>query len=143
MRRGRKKGSTEKTIGQLFKENEEILKKAGYDKSIFEANMRVIMKENNKRVPGAWKIFKHKTDFTDKTIIGAENMIQGMKKLSKDDYNAFRKEVIGWKNKVDYSKFEYDDVTGKYKYKKSDTEIYEIELITGSYGSQYWTWRKL
>lgn len=143
MRRGRIKGRKEKTIDQLFEENKDTLLSAGYTKPLFEANMRVLMKENNKRVPGAWKIFKHKTDFTDKTIIGAENMIQGMKNLSKDDYNAFRKEVIGWKNKVDYTKFEFDDITGKYKYKKSDNEIYEIELITGSYGSQYWTWRKL
>lgn len=138
-----RKGQKLKTIDQLYNENQEVLLEAGYPKEIFEANMRTIMKENNVRTPKAWKIFKHKTDFTDKTIIGAENMVQGIKTLSKEDYKAFRKEVVGWKEKIDYSKFSYDEDLNKYKYENARGDSFMFTLVTGPYGSQYWSWEKI
>lgn len=137
-----RKGQKLKTIDQLYKENKEVLLEAGYTKDIFEANMRTIMKENHVRTTKAFKIFSHKTDFTDKTIIGAENMIQGIKTLSKEDYNAFRKEVVGWKNKVDYTKFTYDEDKEKYTYTNAKGEQFIFTLVTGPYGSQYWSWER-
>lgn len=138
-----RKGQKLKTVDQLYSENQEVLLEAGYTKDIFEANMKTIMKENNVRTSKAWRIFKHKTDFTDKTVIGAENMVQGIKTLSKEDYKAFRKEVVGWKEKIDYSKFSYDEDQNKYKYENAKGDSFMFTLVTGPYGSQYWSWEKI
>ena len=141
--RGRPRGSREKTLSQLYQENKKVLNEAGYDYQMFEANMKNIMRENNKRTPGAWKIFKHKTDFTSKERIGAENLVQGIKNTSSEAYKDFRKEVVGWKEKVDYDKFTYDDETSKYTYENANGDIFVFTLVTGPYGSQYWSWERV
>lgn len=138
-----KKGSKLKTIDQYWTENEDVLRAAGYNKEKFTNNMKQIMFNQNKRTSGAWKVFKHKTDFTSKDIIAGENVIQGMKSLDKDTYKQFRKEVIGWKNKVNYEGFTYDKATGTYKYTNKEGIMWNIVLVTGSYGSQYWSWSRI
>ena len=70
-------------------------------------------------------------------------MVQGIKTLSKDDYKAFRKEVVGWKEKIDYSKFSYNEKQNKYVYTNSKGNSFTFTLNTGSYGSQYWSWEKI
>lgn len=132
---------TQAMIDTYYNNNNEVLEEAGYTKELLEANIKVLMKDNNVRAKKAIKIFEHKTDFTDKTVIGAENLIQGIKNMDKKAYHDLRKEVIGWKEKVDYSKFEF--VNDKYRYTNTKDETYEFTLITGPYGSQYWEWIKL
>ena len=132
---------TQAMVDTYYDDNQSVLMEAGYTKEMFEANVKVLMNENNVRAKRAIKIFEHKTDFTDKTVIGAENLIQGIKKMDKQAYHDLRKEVIGWKEKVDYSKFEF--VNDKYRYTNTKTETYEFTLITGPYGSQYWEWIKI
>lgn len=132
---------TQAMIDAYYNDNNKVLMEAGYTKEIFEANVKVLMRENNVRAKRAIRIFEHKTDFTDKTVIGAENLIQGIKKMDKQAYHDLRKDVIGWKEKVDYSKFEY--VNDKYRYTNAKEETYEFTLITGPYGSQYWEWTKI
>lgn len=70
-------------------------------------------------------------------------MVQGIKTLSKEDYKAFRKEVVGWKEKIDYSKFSYDEDQNKYKYENAKGDSFMFTLVTGPYGSQYWSWEKI
>ena len=132
---------TQAMVDTYYDDNQSVLMEAGYTKEMFEANVKVLMKENSVRAKRAIKIFEHKTDFTDKTVIGAENLIQGIKKMDKQAYHDLRKEVIGWKEKVDYSKFEF--VNDKYRYTNTKKETYEFTLITGPYGSQYWEWIKI
>lgn len=147
MARGRKKGSTEKSIEQLYDENKDVLFEAGYDEATFKAEMKSLMKSNKTRVPGAWKAFKHKTDFTDKDYIGAENLWAGLK----DDIKTVRKDVFGWRTKKEdvLKNMKWDKNTKKYIYgtKKLDEDgneiIYAFELITGPYGSQYWKWSQI
>lgn len=81
---------------------------------MFKANMANIMRTNNKHVSGAFKIFSHKNEFVDKTIVGAENLIQSIKAEDQDLYKTFRKEVQGWNKKLDMSNFSY--VKGHYRY---------------------------
>lgn len=138
----RPKGTKEPTLHELWEANKETLEEADYTEYTFTKNMESIKKQNNVRTPGAWKIFKHKTDFTDKTVIGAENMVQGIKTLDKDEYKAFRKEVVGWKNKIDYTKFDYNEAEEKYTYTNYKGETFIFTLITGPYGSQYWSWER-
>lgn len=138
-----KKGHKLKTIDQYWSENESTLKEAGYTKNIFTKKMEYIMKSENKRTSGAWRVFRHSTDFTSKDVIAGENVIQGMKSLDKEAYKKFRKEVIGWKNKVNYEGFTYNKDTGTYQYINKDGAIFAIILITGSHGSQYWDWERI
>ena len=130
----------EKTVLQLWKENRDILEEAGYTQYTFSQKMESLKKTNNVRTPGAWRIFKHGNDFTDKTIIGAENMVASIKEQG--DYNYFRKEVQGWKNKIDYANFSYDKDNNQYIYEK-DGNKFRFTLISGSAGSQYWKWTKV
>ena len=132
---------TQAMLNSYYENNKDVLMEAGYSKEMFESNVKVIMNENSVRAKRAIRIFEHKTDFTDKTVIGAENLIQGIKKMDKQLYHDLRKEVIGWKEKVDYSKFDY--VNDKYRYTNKKGDTYEFTLITGSYGSQYWEWVKI
>lgn len=134
-------GTKEKTIEQLWKENKEVLDKAGYTKRTFTDNMEAIKQSNNVRTPGAWKIFKHKTDFTSKEQIGAENVVAGIKEQS--DYNTFRKEVVGWKNKVNYENFTYNKKENRYRYENAKGEVFIFTLVSGSAGSQYWKWTRV
>lgn len=53
------------------------------------------------------------------------------------DYNYFRKEVQGWKNKIDYSKFSYDKNNNQYIYQRGEDK-FRFTLVSGSAGSQYW-----
>ena len=138
-----RKGQKLKTVDQLYEENKDVLLEAGYTKNVFKANMKTIMKENNVRTSGAWKIFMHKTDFTDKTEIAGENIISNLKNFSKEYYNDFRKEVVGWKNKVNAKNFSYDQDSGKYIYHSDNGATFLLTLITGPYGSQYWTWEEI
>ena len=137
----RPRGTKEKTISQLWDENKEVLEAADYTKRTFIDNMEAIKKSNNVRTPGAWKIFKHKVDFTSKEQIGAENMVAGIK--DQMDYNTFRKEVVGWKKKIDYSKFSYIKDENRYRYENSKGEVFVFTLVSGSAGSQYWKWTKV
>lgn len=137
-----KKGHKLKTIEEYFKENKDTLKEAGWTYEKFSNRMKEIMFKQNKRTSGAWRVFKHSTDFTSKDVIAGENVIQGMKNLDKDAYKQFRKEVIGWKNKVNYEGFTYDKTTGTYQYENKDGVIWNIVLVTGPYGSQYWDWSR-
>lgn len=145
----RPKGSKEKTLNQLWEENKAVLEAADYTEYTFKSRMEALMRTNNKRVPGAWKIFKHGVAFTSKETIGAENLVDAIK--DQEDYNTFRKEVIGWKNKVNYNNFHYDKETNKYSYtrqvKDENGELVEAKwvftLITGSAGSQYWKWTQV
>ena len=132
---------TQAMIDNYYDDNKDVLQEAGYTKDIFEANLKVLMKENSVRAKKAIKIFEHKTDFTDKTIIGAENLVKGIKNMDKQAYHDLRKDVIGWKEKVNYSKFDF--VNDKYRYTNKKNETYEFTLITGPYGSQYWEWSKI
>ena len=86
---------TQSMINNYYNENKDVLNEAGYSKEMFESNLKVIMNENSVRAKRAIKIFEHKTDFTDKTVIGAENLIQGIKNMDKKAYHDLRKEVIG------------------------------------------------
>lgn len=138
-----KKGTKLKTIGQYWAENEDVLRDAGYTKEKFTNKMKQIMFNQNKRTSGAWRVFKHSTDFTSKDVIAGENVIQGMKNLDKEAYKQFRKEVIGWKNKANYEGFTYNKATGTYQYENKDGIIWNIVLITGPYGSQYWDWSRV
>lgn len=131
---------TQSMIDTYYRTNQQVLNKAGYSKDIFEANIKALMDTNNVRAKRAIKIFEHKTDFTDKNVIGAENMISNIKKTP-TLYHDLRKEVVGWKEKVNYSQFDY--VNGKYRYTNKKGDTYEFTLIRGSYGSQYWTWNKI
>lgn len=139
----RPKGRKEPTLKELWEANKEVLEAADYTENTFIKNMESIKNMNNVRNPGAWKIFKHKEAFTDKTVIGAENLIQGMKKLDMDQYKAFRKEVVGWKNKVDAKDFGYDKDQEKYTYTNYKGDTFIFTLITGPYGSQYWSWERV
>lgn len=146
-----KKGHKLKTIKEYFEENKEVLRESGWatknddgswNYSKFANKMKEIMFRQNKRTSGAWRVFKHGTDFTSKEVIAGENVIQGMKNLDKETYKKFRKEVIGWKNKANYEGFTYNKDTGTYKYTNKDGAVWNIILITSSYGSQYWDWEK-
>lgn len=134
---------TQTMIDKFYTDNEDVLDKAGYDKETFESNIKSLMKGNNVRAKTAIKIFKHKTDFTSKTQIEAENIVQAMKNFKytegyhESTYSDFRREVVGWKNKLDYNDFE--EVNGKIRYYGELANV-EFELKTGSAGSQYWTW---
>lgn len=142
MPRGRIKGSKELTIDQLYAANKGTLDDAGYSYNMFANNMKTIMKENNVRTPGAYRIFKHKTDFTSREEIGAENLIQGIK--SQGDFKDFRKEVIGWHNKIDAKDFTYDEKRKGYTYTNDDGDIFLFTLPSnGSKGSQVWKWEKI
>ena len=130
----------EKTVLELWQENKDVLEEAGYTQYTFSKKMESLKITNKVRTPGAWRIFKHGNNFTDKTIIGAENMIANIKE--KGDYNYFRKEVQGWKNKIDYSKFSYDKTNNQYIYQRGEDK-FRFTLVSGSAGSQYWKWTKV
>lgn len=85
---------TQSMIDTYYRTNQQVLNKAGYSKDIFEANIKALMDTNNVRAKRAIKIFEHKTDFTDKNVIGAENMISNIKKTP-TLYHDLRKEVVG------------------------------------------------
>lgn len=139
-RRGRPKGK-EKTISQLWEDNKETLREAGYTKSIFEHNMEQLKRTNNVRTPGAWKIFKHKVDFVSRDVIGFENAIQGIKNQGDGtDYKYFRKDVIGWKNKVNWDKVEYKD--NKYYYTNEKGQQFTI-FYANDKDSPYWVWAQV
>lgn len=133
------KRKREVSIETLWRKNRDVLKAAGYTRKMFYVTMDSIKKSNKVRNPGAWKIFKHKREFTDRLTVGAENLIASIKQ--QDDYKEFRKEVIGWKNKIDYEQFTYKD--DAYRYVNAKGDVYQIVLVKGSYGSQYWSWRKV
>lgn len=134
---------TQNMINKYYMDNKEVLDKAGYSKEMFEGNIKSLMKGNNVRAKTAIKIFRHKTDFTSKAQIEAENIVQAMKNFkyteghNESRYSDFRREVVGWKNKLDYNDFE--EVNGKMVYHGELADVV-FELKTGSAGSQYWTW---
>lgn len=135
---------TQNMINKFYTDNQEVLDKAGYTtQEMFENNIKSLMKGNNVRAKTAIKIFKHKTDFTSKTQIQAENIVQAMKNFKYTEghneslYSDFRRQVVGWKNKLDYNDFE--EVNGKMRYHGELFDV-EFELKTGSAGSQYWAW---
>lgn len=146
----RKKGSIEPTIGQLWHANKKVLQKAGYSQQDFINIMHQYKRLNNVRNSGAFKIFKHREEFVDELQVGFENVIKNIKNEGR--YDIFRKEVQGWKNKIDYSKVTYDkgkvekvdDNTTKqdwYQYTNFKGKTYAFFLTSGSYGSQYWDWK--
>ena len=135
---------TQNMINKFYMDNKDVLDEAGYTtKEMFEGNIKSLMKGNNVRAKTAIKIFMHKTDFTSKAQIEAENIVQAMKNFkyteghNESRYSDFRREVVGWKNKLDYNDFE--EINGKMVYHGELADVV-FELKTGSAGSQYWTW---
>ena len=148
--------STLEKIRAAYKKHEKIYKKVGYTEKLFIANIKSLMKSNGVRSSGAIKIFNHKEEFVSKTQVGAENIIKSLKALKLDDddsgkrkrssYDDFRKEVIGWRHKLNYKKFSYkQDIDNKerYFYTNNFGVTYRFILETGAVGSQSWTWEKV
>lgn len=114
--------------------------------------MKQYKRLNNVRNSGAFKIFKHREEFVDELQVGFENMVKNIKQ--QDNYKSFRKDVQGWRRKIDYSRVKYNkgkvedleesgNLTSQdwYQYTNFKGETYTFFLVTGSHGSQYWDWR--
>ena len=138
---------TQRMIDTYYKDNQNTLIKAGYNKDLFERNIKSLMNTNNIRAKTAIRVFAHKTDFVDKERIGAENAVAAMKSFKYTNsreslYSDFRREVVGWKNKIDMSKFKYDEERNGYIY-EGELQTVLLTLKTGPYGSQYWSWETI
>lgn len=136
------KGLKDPTYEELWEAHKDLFTNSRYPitKEQFESTMDQIKKRSNLRTPGAWKVFLHSERFVDPTRRGFENLVSNIKNQG-DDYKQLRKEVFGWKNKVDFDKVEYND--GIYYYTNTKGQKFKFELISGTVGSLYWTWTSL
>ncbi len=143
----RPKGKTTKTIDSLWKENENILKEAGYDYTTFRNNMISLSKTNTTpkgkpSVSRAWDAFKHKEEFVSKAERGAENIWAALN--GQGVLKTVRKDVFGWRTSKDEfkSKMIWNKDDNMYEYTDKKGNVWYFELISGPHGSNYWRWGK-
>lgn len=139
-----KKKITRKTFEQLYKENKDTiidrfmnanpaLKKRNVKKLVREMfdSYRATSKSNEE----AFRKLMHREEFISKEQRGAENLIKGIKEQG--GFKDFRREVVGWRNKVNPNDIKWDDMAGGYKY--NGWFIYQA---TTALGSPEWRWTR-
>lgn len=140
----RKAKQGRKTFEQLYKQHraELIDRLRNANPMLEKRNVKKLVREmfdsyreNSKSNEEAFKKLLHREEFVTKEQRGAENLIQGIKEQGA--YKDFRRDVVGWKNKVDINEIKWDDDKEMYTYNG-----YFIYQSSTNLGSPEWKWVK-